>query len=146
MTTAIMSCPQAPKTEGDQFSLVLSAINSHRTPRRESVRPHRATSAVALGAHLLAVVRAQDAAIPAHRRAPRTVAEMRARLADLYEDEQDACGVCGFWKCCCAEARTFTPAPTDAVPAPAPVSGGGQCDVCGGWFEDWPGGTCDACR
>ncbi|MER6466433.1 hypothetical protein ABT278_39030 [Streptomyces sp. NPDC001228] len=34
-----------------------------------------------LGQHLLAVVRQQDARIPAHRRAPRTVAEMRARLA-----------------------------------------------------------------
>ncbi|MFC9282782.1 hypothetical protein [Streptomyces collinus] len=145
MTTAIMSRPQAPKTEDDQFSLVLRAINSHRTPR-QSARPHRATSAAALGAYLLAVVRAQDATIPAHRRAPRTVAEMRARLAALYEEEQDACGVCGFWKCRCAEARTLTPGPADAVPAPAPASGGGQCDVCGGWFEGWSGGTCDACR
>ncbi|MEU3521995.1 hypothetical protein ABZ770_43360 [Streptomyces sp. NPDC006654] len=34
-----------------------------------------------LGQHLLAVVREQDARIPAERRAPRTVAEMRARLA-----------------------------------------------------------------
>lgn len=21
----------------------------------------------------------------------------------------------------------------------------GQCSVCGGVFDDWPGGTCDAC-
>ncbi|WP_329296288.1 hypothetical protein [Streptomyces sp. NBC_01455] len=21
----------------------------------------------------------------------------------------------------------------------------GQCNVCSGWFDDWPGGTCDAC-
>ncbi|MGY4983932.1 hypothetical protein ACWCYL_43615 [Streptomyces sp. 900105755] len=34
-----------------------------------------------LGQHLLAIVREQDARIPAGRRAPRTVAEMRARLA-----------------------------------------------------------------
>ncbi|MEU5599200.1 hypothetical protein [Streptomyces sp. NPDC020298] len=34
-----------------------------------------------LGEHLLTVVREQDARIPAERRAPRTVAEMRARLA-----------------------------------------------------------------
>ncbi|MER7841812.1 hypothetical protein ABTY98_39485 [Streptomyces sp. NPDC096040] len=34
-----------------------------------------------LGQHLLAVVREQDARIPAGRRVPRTVAEMRARLA-----------------------------------------------------------------
>ncbi|KPC78279.1 hypothetical protein ADL27_48325 [Streptomyces sp. NRRL F-6602] len=33
-----------------------------------------------LGQHLLDVVRAQDAAIPAHRRVPRTATEMRARL------------------------------------------------------------------
>ncbi|AGS73876.1 hypothetical protein [Streptomyces collinus] len=144
MTTAIMSRPQTPTPEHDPFSRVLSAINSHRTPRCENARPHRAAPAAALGAHLLAVVRAQDATIPAHRRAPRTVAEMRARIAALYEDEQDACGVCGFWQCRCTEARTLTPGPADAVPAPA--SSGGQCNVCGGWFEDWPGGTCDACR
>ncbi|MFE9387561.1 hypothetical protein ACFYMO_30730 [Streptomyces sp. NPDC007025] len=34
-----------------------------------------------IGRHLLDVVRAQDERIPAERRAPRTVAEMRARLA-----------------------------------------------------------------
>jgi len=22
----------------------------------------------------------------------------------------------------------------------------GQCSGCGGWFDDWPGGTCDACK
>ncbi|MCF0086701.1 MULTISPECIES: hypothetical protein [unclassified Streptomyces] len=21
----------------------------------------------------------------------------------------------------------------------------GQCNRCGGWFDDWPGGICDAC-
>lgn len=34
-----------------------------------------------LGRHLLDAVRAQDERIPAERRVPRTVAEMRARLA-----------------------------------------------------------------
>ncbi|MFE2586359.1 hypothetical protein [Streptomyces sp. NPDC059378] len=34
-----------------------------------------------LGQHLLAVVREQDARITVERRAPRTVAEMRVRLA-----------------------------------------------------------------
>ncbi|MGW1534465.1 hypothetical protein [Streptomyces aureus] len=34
-----------------------------------------------LGQHLLAVVREQDDRIPYGRRAPRTLAEMRARLA-----------------------------------------------------------------
>ncbi|MEU0060401.1 hypothetical protein [Streptomyces sp. NPDC006334] len=54
-----------------------------------------------LGQHLLAVVRAQDAAIPAHRRAPRTVAEMRARLAQNggtvvpAPQAQQPCGSCG---------------------------------------------------
>ncbi|MGW2964958.1 hypothetical protein ACWDGI_41835 [Streptomyces sp. NPDC001220] len=57
-----------------------------------------------LGEHLLAVVREQDARIPAGRRAPRTVAEMRARLAALNLDdtEQDACGMCGRWSTCSA--------------------------------------------
>ncbi|MFZ4240847.1 hypothetical protein ACOZGD_37505 [Streptomyces murinus] len=62
----------------------------------------------ALGAHLLAVVRTQDAAIPAERRAPRTVAEMRARLTALTEDEQDACGMCGYWNCRCTQRRAQT--------------------------------------
>jgi hypothetical protein len=22
----------------------------------------------------------------------------------------------------------------------------GQCSVCSGWFDNWPGGTCDACQ
>ncbi|MEV0185832.1 hypothetical protein AB0I54_42190 [Streptomyces sp. NPDC050625] len=41
-----------------------------------------------LGAHLLDVVRGQDAVIPAERRAPRTVAEMRARLAAAGAGEE----------------------------------------------------------
>ena len=23
---------------------------------------------------------------------------------------------------------------------------GGQCSQCGGWFDNWPGGICDACK
>ncbi|MFD8375311.1 hypothetical protein ACFV2Z_31770 [Streptomyces sp. NPDC059688] len=95
------ACPAA---RPDDFARVLAAINSHRTPR-PARRSHGTKPGAALGAHLLAVVRAQDAAIPAHRRAPRTLAEMRARLAALYEDEQDACGLCGNWKCTCGQAR-----------------------------------------
>ncbi|WP_189268688.1 hypothetical protein [Streptomyces fuscichromogenes] len=45
-----------------------------------------------LGEHLPVVVRSQDTRIPARRRAPRTVAEMRARLAEV-RDEQ-SCGAC----------------------------------------------------
>jgi hypothetical protein len=26
------------------------------------------------------------------------------------------------------------------------VAGAGQCSRCGGWFPDWDGGVCDACR
>ncbi|MFI6254356.1 hypothetical protein [Streptomyces sp. NPDC051016] len=72
-----------------------------------------------LGQHLLAVVRAQDARIPADRRAPRTVAEMRARLAAVALDdvEQDACGLCGYWRCRCG-----TPQQTTVVPAGAGVT------------------------
>lgn len=22
----------------------------------------------------------------------------------------------------------------------------GQCSVCTGWFDNWPGGVCDACQ
>jgi hypothetical protein len=28
----------------------------------------------------------------------------------------------------------------------APVGASGQCSDCGGWFEDWNGGVCDACQ
>lgn len=45
-----------------------------------------------LGAHLLDVVRRQDARIPADRRAPRTVAEMRLR--QIEASGQQPCGTC----------------------------------------------------
>ncbi|WP_157880843.1 hypothetical protein [Streptomyces griseoruber] len=54
-----------------------------------------------LGRHLLDVVRRQDAAIPADRRAPRTVAEMHARLAQAdgaslpVPQAQQPCSSCG---------------------------------------------------
>ncbi|MDO0929730.1 hypothetical protein QQY24_31900 [Streptomyces sp. TG1A-8] len=127
----------------DAFRRVLAAINSHRTGRSaRPVRPHRADPAAALGAHLLAAVHTQDAVIPAHRRAPRTLAQMRTRLAAvaIYEEDDDACGVCGFWQCRCGQART------SPAPARAHASAGGQCSECGGRFEGWPGGVCDACR
>ncbi|WP_437077474.1 hypothetical protein [Streptomyces sp. enrichment culture] len=99
---------QAPQGD-DMFNRVLTAVNSHRPDR---TRPARRTRGVepeaALGEHLLAVVRAQDAAIPASRRVPRTAAEMRARLTALTEDESDACPVCGYWQCRCAQGRAHT--------------------------------------
>ncbi len=99
-----------------------------------------------LGRHLLAVVRAQDAAIPTHRRVPRTAAEMRARLEERTAQAptmaEDACPLCGYWRCRCDEVLKQAP----TTPTPATASGGGQCSVCGGWFEGWPGGVCDACR
>lgn len=101
-----------------------------------------------LGQHLLDVVRRQDAAIPAHRRAPRTVAEMQARLAaaaeGLYEEEPDACGLCGKWQCTCGQqASGAAPAP---VQRPAASGGSGQCSRCGMEFPGWNGGVCDACK
>ncbi|MEV5177128.1 hypothetical protein AB0L10_40080 [Streptomyces flaveolus] len=108
MTTTIITRSEHRRTEAggdDMFARVLTAINSPRTPlsRARFTEPH-----AALGAHLLAAVRAQDAVIPAHRRAPRTVAEMRARLTALTEDEQDACGLCGYWQCRCSQAPVTT--------------------------------------
>ncbi|MFI1606947.1 hypothetical protein ACH4YN_33180 [Streptomyces griseofuscus] len=109
MNTTMITRPdcRAPQTGDDTFSRVLTAVNSHRTPR-PARRPRQTEPHLALGAHLLATVRAQDAAIPADRRAPRTLAEMRARLAALTEDESDACGVCGYWECRCAQGRAHT--------------------------------------
>ncbi|MGW5497740.1 hypothetical protein [Streptomyces olivaceoviridis] len=111
MTTTIITRAEHHRTQAsgdDMFARVLTAINSHRTPRTARSRARFTEPGAALGAHLLAVVRAQDAAIPADRRAPRTVAEMRARLAALTEDEQDACGLCGYWQCRCAQGRVQT--------------------------------------
>ncbi|WP_459740936.1 hypothetical protein [Streptomyces sp. E-15] len=108
MNTTMITRPDSRAPQGDdEFARVLTAINSHRAPRPVR-RPRDVEPGAALGAHLLAVVRAQDAVIPADRRAPRTAAEMRARLAGLYEDESDSCGVCGNWKCTCAEGRAHT--------------------------------------
>ncbi|MFL4910900.1 hypothetical protein ACJ6WF_49385 [Streptomyces sp. MMS24-I2-30] len=126
----------------DAFSRVLAAVNSHRSPRPRLARRHDSSPAAALGEHLLDVVRRQDAAIPAGRRAPRTVADMRARLAALYEEEQDACGLCGSWLCDgkCGQPESVS------VPALAPASSGaGQCSKCGDWYDDWNGGVCDFC-
>lgn len=25
------------------------------------------------------------------------------------------------------------------------LANSGQCCICGGWFDNWPGGTCAAC-
>ncbi|MFJ3229175.1 hypothetical protein ACIPJS_38305 [Streptomyces sp. NPDC086783] len=96
-----------------------------------------------LGDYLLRIVREQDARIPAERRAPRTLADMQARMAD------DACGLCGFWICRCGEQAS--PPPATAV-APVTGSGGWQCDTCGNWFGVTGAGpasvtawTCAAC-
>ncbi|MEU7428402.1 hypothetical protein [Streptomyces sp. NPDC040750] len=108
MSTTMITRPEhrAPQAEDDMFARVLTAINSHRA--RPGRRTRSAEPGTALGVHLLAVVRAQDAAIPAGRRAPRTVAERRARLAALTEEESDACGVCGFGQCRCGHGRAQT--------------------------------------
>ncbi|MFL4910698.1 hypothetical protein ACJ6WF_48315 [Streptomyces sp. MMS24-I2-30] len=82
----------------DAFARVLAAINSHRShraPRPRRVRSHDSSPAAALGEHLRDVVRRQDAAIPAGRRAPRTVAEKQARLARTVPLAQNSCGSCG---------------------------------------------------
>ncbi|MFI0192073.1 hypothetical protein ACH4PW_31575 [Streptomyces sp. NPDC017082] len=110
MNTTMITRPRNRAPQGDDmFDQVLTAINSHRPDRtRPARRTAGAESEAALGAHLLAVVHVQDAAIPAGRRVPRTVAEMRARLTALTEDEPDACGVCGYWQCRCAQGRAHT--------------------------------------
>lgn len=62
----------------------------------------------------------------------------------LYEDmerDDDARGpetepeAAVFWQL----VQRFVLAPVCGEPA-------GQCSVCGGWFEGWCGGVCDACR
>jgi hypothetical protein len=96
-----------------------------------------------LGEYLLRMVREQDARIPYERRAPRTLADMQARMAN------DACGLCGYWRCRCGEQ---TSSPSTTATAPRTGSGGLQCDTCGNWFgvtseEPAPATawTCPAC-
>ncbi|MDQ1033644.1 hypothetical protein QFZ75_000060 [Streptomyces sp. V3I8] len=64
-----------------------------------------------LGQHLLDVVRRQDAAIPADRRAPRTLADMRARLAAASAAQEDVCPMCEYWQCRCGTATTVPTGP-----------------------------------
>ncbi|MEV6190348.1 hypothetical protein [Streptomyces albidoflavus] len=66
-----------------------------------------------LGRYLRRVIRQQDAAIPTHRRAPRTLAEMQARLGTAQPGferqpvlvlhrptmQDDACPLCLRWNC-----------------------------------------------
>lgn len=56
----------------------------------------------------------------------------------------DACGICGYWTCRCTSGQIRTP-PAGVVVL-VPVGASGQCSVCQGWFDDWPGGVCGACQ
>ncbi|MEU2770515.1 hypothetical protein ABZ628_27800 [Streptomyces diastaticus] len=92
-----------------------------------------------LGRYLRRVIRQQDAAIPAHRRAPRTLAEMQARLGTAqpgYERQpvlvlhrptmqDDACPLCGRWSCDPANCP-----PAGAAPANARSARCGSCATC----------------
>ncbi|MFJ9634935.1 hypothetical protein ACIRU8_45320 [Streptomyces sp. NPDC101175] len=85
-------------------------------PRPDEAEPEGANRR--LGQHLLDVVRRQDAAVPAGRRAPRTVAEMRARLAAVSAAQEDVCPVCEYWQCRCGRpAAAVVPAAGGTVTA-----------------------------
>ncbi|MFF4866819.1 hypothetical protein ACFY3J_35025 [Streptomyces sp. NPDC001231] len=109
-----------------------------------------------LGVLLARMVREADARIPEGRWARRTLQEMmpgfeRQPVLTLRRPvmADDACPLCGRWSCTGSDCPPsgIVPAATPATAsAPAAASGGGQCSQCGGWFEGWPGGVCDACR
>ncbi|MGW9314846.1 hypothetical protein ACWGSB_21110 [Streptomyces albidoflavus] len=94
-----------------------------------------------LGRHLRRVIRQQDAAIPVHRRAPRTLAQMKARLGAAQPGferqpvlvlhrptmQDDACPLCGRWSCNPANCP-----PAGAAPANARSAQASSCGVCGG--------------
>lgn len=90
--------------------------------------PDRQDAERRLGDHLLDVVRRQDAALPADRRARRTLAEMapgyeRPPLLTLHRPvmADDACVICGRWSC------TGSDCPPGAAPDPAATAhGAGQ--------------------
>jgi hypothetical protein len=89
----------------------------------------------------------------AGRQARRTLQQMqpgyeRQPVLVLHRPKMnDACGICGFWRCHCggdaAPAPAHTRVMTDRAPA---ASGSGQCSTCGATFPGWNGGVCDACR
>jgi hypothetical protein len=55
--------------------------------------------------------------------------------------DDDVCGIGGCWTC---RRLSGTAPAVHAVQAPSGASG--QCSACGGWFDDWNGGICDACK
>ncbi|WP_331764277.1 hypothetical protein OG524_36845 (plasmid) [Streptomyces sp. NBC_01520] len=57
--------------------------------------PVRTRAEQRLGSHLIRVVRAADARIPEGRRAPRTAAEMRARINIAANQACSSCGGTG---------------------------------------------------
>ncbi|MFD5473366.1 hypothetical protein [Streptomyces sp. NPDC127105] len=148
MTTAIMTRSAARTTE--------AAVNpEHVRGRRgghSGVCPHAAHRH--LGDLLARMAREADARIPDGRRARRTLQEMmpgyqRQPVLTLHRPvmADDACPLCGRWNCPGTDCPPSGTAPTGAPAAtPATASGGGQCSQCGGWFEGWSGGVCDACR
>ncbi|MEU3343033.1 hypothetical protein [Streptomyces sp. NPDC006668] len=83
------------------------------------------------------------------RPAPRTIAEMRARLAMVGTGQNDACPLCGLWNCDPSKCPLSSTVP---APVPDPAGTGTQCEVCGGWFgiAAVPGQetawTCSACQ
>ncbi|MDV9189779.1 hypothetical protein R6L23_16410 [Streptomyces sp. SR27] len=87
--------------------------------------------------------RAQRAALQARR----SLGEMdpgytRQPLLTLHRPEMadDACPLCLRWRC-----NGTNCLPTALAPTATPQSAAGQCSRCGGWFEGWNGGVCDAC-
>ncbi|MFJ9810730.1 hypothetical protein ACIRTB_21135 [Streptomyces sp. NPDC101158] len=102
--------------------------------------------------HMVAEGDARAEALGRHAR--RTLQEMapgytRQPVLTLHGPQMadDSCPLCTRWGCdgtnCPPGAAG--PTPTNATTAPH-AAGGGQCQNCGTWFDDWNGGTCDACR
>ncbi|MGW9423796.1 hypothetical protein ACWGSU_20845 [Streptomyces koyangensis] len=101
-----------------------------------------------LGRHLRRVIRQQDAAIPTDRRAPRTLAEMKARLGVAQPGferqpvlvlhrpamQDDACPLCGRWSCNPANCPPagLAPATARSAQATARSAQASSCGVCGG--------------
>ncbi|MCO8303591.1 hypothetical protein [Streptomyces sp. RKCA744] len=148
MTTAIMTRSAARTTE--------AAVNPEYACDRCGGWHSGTCPAAAhrqLGDLLARMVREADTRIPDGRRARRTLQEMmpgyerqpvltlhRPAMADMADD---ACPLCGRWACTGSDCPPSSTVPTAT---PATASGGGQCSRCGGWFPDWNGGVCDACR
>ncbi|MGW8703109.1 hypothetical protein ACWGOK_40410 [Streptomyces eurythermus] len=120
------------------LNLLVTAI------RRLATRELTLTETQTLGVALAGDIDSMDATgaiglLHAHLHNPTT----NPALTRLPFDQQDTAAQYGK---ATAHALTDSQLRNTASLACASLAHSGQCSNCGAWFENWPGGICDACR